>query len=134
MKVKNNYNECIINFACPIEKYFWLTPKHNTLSYIDKLLEEKHPENVVVILFDGLGPSILDRTLEEDGFLRKYELKELTTVFPGTITATTTAIQTGLNPSEHGYLGWNVYIEPIDKVIILYLKSEKGKTTKDKDF
>ena len=43
-------------------------------------------------------------------------------------------MQTGLNPSEHGYLGWNVYIEPIDKVIILYLKSEKGKTTKDKDF
>ncbi len=52
MKVKNNYQECITNFACSIEKYFGLTPKHNTLTYIDKLLAEKKPENVVVILFD----------------------------------------------------------------------------------
>ena len=134
MKVKNNYNECITNFACSIEKYFGLTPKHNTLSYIDKLLEEKKPENVVVILFDGLGSRILDRTLEEDSFLRKHKLKEITTVFPATTTAATTSMQTGLNPSEHGYLGWNVYISPIDKVITLYLESEKGKITKDEDF
>ena len=54
MKVKNNYQECITNFACSIEKYFGLTPKHNNLTYIDKPLAEK-TENVVVILFDGLG-------------------------------------------------------------------------------
>lgn len=134
MKVKNNYNECITNFACSIEKYFGLTPKHNTLSYIDKLLEEKKPENVVVILFDGLGSRILDRTLEEDSFLRQHKLKEITTVFPATTTAATTSMQTGLNPSEHGYLGWNVYIKPIDKVITLYLNTEKGKEMIDKDF
>lgn len=134
MKVKNNYNECITNFACSIEKYFGLTPKHKTLPYIDKLLEEKKPENVVVILFDGLGSRILDRTLEEDSFLRKHKLKEITTVFPATTTAATTAMQTGLNPSEHGYLGWNVYIKPIDKVITLYLETEKGKITKDENF
>ena len=134
MKVKNNYNECITNFACSIQKYFGLTPKHNTLSYIDELLEEKNPENVVVILFDGIGSRILDRTLQEESFLRKHKLKEITTVFPATTTAATTAMQTGLNPSEHGYLGWNVYIKPIDKVITLYLETEKGKITKDEDF
>lgn len=134
MKVKNNYQECITNLACSIEKYFDLTPTHNTLPYIDQLLEEKKPENVVVILFDGLGSRILDRTLKEDSFLRKYKYKEITTVFPATTTAATTSLLTGLNPIEHGYLGWNVYISPIDKIITLYLNTEKGKEKTDEDF
>ena len=53
MKVKNNYQECLTNLASSIEKYFDLTPKHNTLPYVDKILEEKKPENVVVILLAG---------------------------------------------------------------------------------
>lgn len=134
MKVKNNYQECITNLACSIEKYFDLTPTHNTLPYIDKLFEEKRPENVVVILLDGLGSRILDRTLEENSFLRKHKYKEITTVFPATTTAATTSMQTGLNPIEHGYLGWNVYISPIDKIITLYLNTEKGKEKVDNDF
>ena len=134
MKVKNNYKECITNFACSIEKYFGLTPKHNTLPYIDELLEEKKPENVVVILFDGLGSKILDRTLPKDSFLRKHKQKEITTVFPATTTAATSSMITGLNPIEHGYLGWNVYIKPIDKTITLYRKTQKGKDEEDEDF
>ncbi len=65
MLVKNNYNECLTNLACSIRKYFELDYKHNTLDYIDKLLEEKQPKNVVVILFDGMGSRILDRTLSK---------------------------------------------------------------------
>ena len=40
MIVKNNYNECITNLACSIRKYFKLDYKHNTLSYIDDLLQK----------------------------------------------------------------------------------------------
>lgn len=134
MKIKNNYKECLTNLACSIEKYFELTPKHNTLPYVDELLEEKKPENVVVILLDGLGSRILDRTLDKDSFLRKHKEKEITSVFPATTTAATTSMLTGLNPKEHGYLGWNVYIQPIDKIISLYLKTEKGKDEIDEDF
>lgn len=50
--IKNNYNECITNLACSIRKYFDLKYKHNALYYVDKLLEEKQPKNVV--LFDGM--------------------------------------------------------------------------------
>lgn len=63
MLVKNNYKECLTNLTCSIRKYFELDYKHNTLDYIDKLLEEKQPKNVVVILFDGMDSRILDRTL-----------------------------------------------------------------------
>lgn len=134
MKVKNNYQECLTNLACSIEKYFDLTPKHNTLPYVDRILEEKKPENVVVILLDGLGSRILDRTLDENAFLRKHKIKEITSVFPATTTAATSSMQTGLNPVEHGYLGWNIYMKPINKVISIYMKTEKGKETIDEDF
>ena len=53
-------------------------------------------------------------------------MKEITTVFPATTTAATTSIATGLNPVEHGWLGWNMYIEPIDETITLFRNCEKG--------
>lgn len=120
MILKNNYNECITNLACSIRKYFGLNYKNNTLSYVDKLLEEKQPKNVVVVLFDGMGSRILDRILNANDFFIKNRLKEITTVFPATTTAATYSIMNGLNPVEHGYLGWYSYVEPIDEVIMLF--------------
>ena len=127
MKVKNNYNECLTNSACSIRKYSELDYKHNTLDYVDKILEEKRPENVIVILFDGMGSKVLKNHLNDDSFFIKNKLKDITTVFPATTTAATTSIRTGLNPVEHGWLGWNMYISSIDKTITLFKKSEKGK-------
>lgn len=134
MIVKNNYNECLTNLACSIRKYFNLEYKHNTLDYIDKILEEKNPKNVIVILFDGMGSRILDRTLNKDSFFIKNRLKEITSVFPATTVAATTSIRTGLNPIEHGWLGWNTYIKPIDKTITLFkncLKGQEGTTCEE---
>ncbi len=127
MIVKNDYNNCLTNLACSIQKYFGLNPKHKTLKYVDDLLDEKKPKNVVCILFDGMGSRILDRTLTPNSFLIKNKYTEITSVFPATTTAATTSIRTGLNPIEHGWLAWNTYISPIDKVITLFKNSEKGK-------
>lgn len=125
MEVKNNYQECLTNLACSIRKYFGLEYKHNTLDYVDKILEEKQPKNVVVLLYDGMGSRILDRVLPKDSFFQKNRYKEITTVFPATTTAATTAIRTGLNPIEHGWLGWNVYLKPLNKIITLFQNTEK---------
>ena len=134
MQVKNNYKECITNLACSIRKYFDLSYTHNTLEYIDTLLEEKKPNNVVVILFDGMGSRILDRNLDKDSFFRRHKLKEITTIFPATTTAATVSIRTGLNPVEHGWLGWNMYIAPIDKTITLFKDTLKGSYKVSKEF
>lgn len=126
MKVKNNYNECITNLACSIRKYFGLKYNHNTLDYIDKILESKKPKNVVTILCDGMGSNIMDRILDKNSFLIKNRLKAITTVFPATTVAATTSMMTGLNPVESGMLGWNMYYKGIDKTITTFLHSEKG--------
>lgn len=127
MNIKNNYNECITNVACSIRKYFELEYHHQTNSYIDKILEKYNPTNVVLILFDGMGSRILDKTLSKEDFFIKNKVKEITTVFPATTTAATTSIRTGLNPVEHNWLGWNTYIKPINKTITLFRNHEKGK-------
>ena len=127
MNIKINYNECLTNLSCSIRRYYGLDYKHSTLDYIDKLLEQKSPENVVVILFDGMGSRILDRVLDNDSFLIQNKYKDITSVFPTTTTAATTSVLTGLDPVEHGWLGWDMYIKPIDKTITLFLNTEKGK-------
>ena len=134
MVVKNNYQECLTNLACSIRKYFNLEYHHNSLPEIDKILDEKKPKNVIVILLDGMGSRILERTLDSDSFFRKNMLRELTTVFPATTTAATTSMRTGLNPVEHGWLGWNTYIPSIDKVITLFLNCDKETKEISQDF
>ena len=79
MKVKNNYNECLTNLACSISKYFGASYKHNTIDYVDKLLEEKKPKNVVTILFDGMGSYILDKHLTKDSFFIKIDFSLIET-------------------------------------------------------
>ena len=126
MKVKNNYNECITNVACSIRKYFGLNYKHNTIKYLDDLLEQKQPKNVVLILFDGMGSKVLEKTIDENSFLRKNMYKEITTVFPATTCAATYSARTGLNPIEHGYLGWYMYVKPLDDTILLFTGKSKN--------
>ena len=54
-------------------------------------------------------------------------------MFPATTTAATTSIRTGLNPIEHGWLGWNMYIAPINETITLFKDSIKGEEEKVSD-
>ena len=49
-----DYNDCIVNLACSIRKYFGLKYTNNTLKDVDNLLEIRQPKNVVVILYDGM--------------------------------------------------------------------------------
>lgn len=126
MIVKNNYQETLTNLACSIKKYFGLNYNHNTLIYIDEMLDEFKPKNVVTILCDGMGANILDRTLDKNSFLISNKLKDITTVFPATTVAATTSMMTGLNPVESGMLGWDMYFKDIDKTITTFFASQKG--------
>ena len=126
MIVKNNYQESLTNFACSIRKYFELDYQHNTLDYIDKILEEYQPKNVVTILCDGMGSIIMDRMLPKNAFLIQNRLKAITTVFPATTVAATTSVMTGLNPVETGMLGWDMYYKDLDKIITTFFHFEKG--------
>ena len=126
MDVKNDYNRTLTNIACSVENYFGLPARHRTLPEIDEMLAKYHPRNVVVILYDGMGANIMRRALRADDFFVKNTVCDLITVFPATTTAATTSIRTGLNPVEHGWLGWDMYYAPIDETVTLFMDSLKG--------
>lgn len=119
------YNTCITNLACSILKHFELSYSHKTIQEIDDILEKNKVKNVVVLLCDGLGSNILQRTLSEEKFLIKNRLKDINSVIPSTTTASTTSMLSGLDPIEHGWLGWDLYIKPVDKIITMFLNTIK---------
>ena len=133
-KSKIDYDNSLTSVACSIQKYFEINPLHKTLPILDKLFSEQQPENVILLLIDGLGSRIMNKILNKDSFLIKNMKKEIYSVFPPTTASCLNSIKTGLNPSEHGWLGWSTYVPVIHKIINLYSDREKGKREKDQDY
>lgn len=131
---KINYNECITNVACSVLKYFDCKYYHQTIPVLDEILNKKKPKNVILMLFDGLGSKMLEQSLDKNSFLIKNKIKDITSVFPSTTASSTLSVQTGLNPSEHGWLGWSNYISPLNSIMYLFWESEKGQREKREDF
>lgn len=128
-----NYENCLTNLTCSILKYFNCEYKHNTLEYIDKILEERKPKNIIYILCDGMGYNLLNRILDNNSFLVKNIKYKLLSVFPPTTTAATTSVITGLNPNEHSWLGWDIYLKQVNEVITMYLNVIKDTEIKIAD-
>ena len=119
------YDNSIVSLASSIRRYFELDVYHNTLSDIDKILEEYKPKNVVVILFDGMGSRLIKKILGENSFLYRNMLKEISSVVPATTTASTTSMLTGLTPVEHGWLAWDLYFKKEDKIVTMFTNKIK---------
>ncbi|HHU72378.1 MAG TPA: hypothetical protein GXZ21_10155 [Clostridiales bacterium] len=119
-----DYNNSIVSLSNSILKYFGARNEHSSLKDIDKLLEHQY-NNVVVLLLDGMGMDALEYHLEEDSFFRRNILREYSSVFPPTTTSSTTSMESGLTPMEHGWLGWSLYFSDIDKIVDAFINMEK---------
>ena len=119
-----DYNNSIVNLSCSVLKYFKVPNiRHSTLPEADSLLEQRKPRNVVLLLFDAMGISILNRHLPENSFTRQHIVKTISSTFPPTTVAATTAVNSGLTPIETGWLGWISYFKEIDDNIITFFNT-----------
>lgn len=129
-----DYEHCLTNLACSILKEFGVGESSNpTFEICDEVFKRKY-KNVVVILLDGMGKSIMDNNLEPDGFLSSHLRTVYSSVFPPTTVAATTSIDSGKNPSGHGWLGWDCYYKEIDKNVTVFLNTETGTDKQAADF
>ncbi len=119
-----DYADCLVNLTNSIYAFYGVKPLHTTLPEADALLG-KNPRHVAVILLDGLGIAVLNRYLSEDSFLRRHLIHEYSSVFPPTTTAALTSLESGLEPVEHGWLGWSLYFPEEDKVINAFYNTIK---------
>ena len=128
-----DYNDCIVNLACSIRKYFGLDYANNTLNDIDDIFEKKQPKNVVVILYDGMWANLIRRIIP-DSFLAKNIIRDFSSVAPATTTASTISMLTGMYPKEHGWLWWDLFIEPEDKIVTLFTNELKDTNIQAQDY
>lgn len=114
------YGKCTANIACSVLKHFGIGPPNPTYTVFDRLLAEREYKNIVVLLLDGLGTDIIGRHLKPDGFFRSNFVCSLSSTFPPTTVASTTAIMSGLYPAQSGWLGWVGYFPEMDRNIVYF--------------
>ena len=125
-----DYNKCLVNLANSVLKKFGAETTADTLDAADKYLAGDH-KNVVLLLLDAMGVSILEKHLAADGFFRAHLKDTYSSVYPPTTVAATTSVLSGLYPNEHGWLGWDIYFPELDKNVTVFtnknqLKEKEG--------
>ena len=125
-----DYNKCLVNLANSVLEKFGAETTADTLDAADKYLAGNY-KNVVLLLLDAMGVSILEKHLAADGFFRSHLKDTYSSVYPPTTVAATTSVLSGLYPNEHGWLGWDMYFPELDKNVTVFtnrnqLKEKEG--------
>jgi hypothetical protein len=129
-----DYENCSVNLACSILKYFGAEGTGNpSLALADEFLSKPY-KNVVLLILDGMGLNVLEHNLKPDGFFRTHLKGTYSSVFPPTTVAATVALDTGLYPAQTGWLGWSCYFGEIDKNVAVFRNTdESGQPAADYD-
>lgn len=113
-------DNCLVNIANSILKNFTGESFNNTSSKLDEVFAQKRYDKVCLLLFDGFGKSIREKHLSEGDFLRKKKAFTITSVFPPTTVAATTAVCSGKFPKETGWMGWRQYFKNHGLVVDMF--------------
>ena len=125
-----DYTNSIVNLSCSFLKYYDVKDiKHNSIAEVDEILNSRKPRNIVLMLFDAMGISILNRYAEQSPFLRSHIIKTLSSTFPPTTVAATTSVLTGLTPLETGWLGWITYFKEVNQNVTTFLNTIQNTKT-----
>lgn len=124
--LKPNYNHSILNLITSILNNYGAKNNHDTLPILDKILEKKY-RNVVLVILDGMGTNVL-KSVSENGIFSNHTIDTLTSVFPCTTTAALTTYYSGKAPIETGWIGWSQYFKEYGRTINMlpYIDSYTG--------
>ena len=124
---------CTANLPNSILKKFGAPTAGDTLPLLDKYLDRDY-RNIVVLLLDGMGKHILEHHLKADGPFRSHLAGIYQSVFLSTTVAATTSVQSGLQPCEHCWLGWDCYYPQIDQNVTVFFSLIQGTDKPAADF
>lgn len=130
-----NYDHCILNTITSILKYYNVETKYKSLESLDKILEKKY-RNVILLILDGMGEHILGN-ISPDGYFAQNKIDCLTSVYPSTTTAALTTYYSGKPPFETGWIAWSQYFKEYGRAIDMlphkesYLKEDISKARMD---
>lgn len=114
-----DYDRSILSISSSIMKYYGIESNYRSLDELDNILKKEY-KNIVYLILDCLGDNILTEDLRENSMLKSNKITTVTSVFPPTTAAATTAIHSGLSPLESGWVGWMPYFKEYNKAIELF--------------
>ncbi len=119
-----DYHNCLVNLSNSILARFSTPASANTLKLADGYLEGEY-KNIVLLVLDAMGISILEKHLDKNSFFRKHLVGGFDSVYPPTTVAATTSLLSGLYPCEHGWLGWDMYYPKLDKNVTVFTNTDQ---------
>lgn len=123
-----DYNHSILNLITSILKYYKVETKHKSLETLDKQLTKKY-KNVVFIVLDGMGETILEKC-SPNGYFKSKQIDCITSVYPSTTTAALTTYYSGKPPYETGWIAWSQYFKEYGRALdmLKHKESYKGES------
>lgn len=110
-----DYNNSILNMITSILNNYGAKNEHDSLPLLDKILEKKY-KNIVLVLLDGMGTNVLNKA-SSDGLFVKNKIADITSVYPCTTTAALTTYYTGKAPIETGWIAWSQYFKEYGRTV-----------------
>lgn len=120
--IKIDYKANLVNFSSSILKRYGCKPFHSSINRIDSLL--KNRKKVLVILMDGMNEYILETHKDVTKSFLKHCFMKITSVYPPTTVAATTALLSAKYPGETGYLGWALPINNFSKNVEVFTNKD----------
>ena len=128
-----NYDNSILNLMMTLSRAFnHESDKVNSQLYPDLTQLDRsalqQSKQVILIVIDGLASHLIEH-YSPDGFFKRNQVGELTSVFPSTTASAITTFNTALAPNTHAVVGWDLWLREIGQVAsILPFKPTVGKT------
>lgn len=115
-----DFENCNLNISATLAEFLGAKNQNATIKILKEELAKDY-KNIVFICFDGLGIHPININLHPNALLRKNIVKTLVSTFPSTTTNATTSLGTNTLPLEHGFLGWSLHFDNINKNIDIYM-------------
>lgn len=121
--IKPDYKNSNVNISATLAEFLGAPNKNAILPDLMAELQKGY-KNVVFICFDGLGMNPIEKTLDDDSYMRSHIVRTLTSTFPSTTTNATTSLLLNKVPLEHGWFGWSINFENIDRNVDIFMNTD----------
>jgi predicted AlkP superfamily pyrophosphatase or phosphodiesterase len=121
--IKPNFSKSNLNISATLAEFLGAPNNNSTLPVLKRVLSKGY-KNVVFICLDGFGIIPMKNNLKKDDFLWKNTRQTLTSTFPATTTNATISLLNNQLPLEHGWFGWSMYFENVQKNINIFLNTD----------
>lgn len=116
----------LVSVSNSILRHYGLETYHESLKPLDEILDNTD-KKICILLLDGFGTKIRELHYKYSKFIWAGKFHTITSVFPPTTVAATTALLSSLYPCETGWLGWSQKFPEIEDDILMFASECKRK-------